>query len=123
MNPTTPPPAPDLTSLDLAPVPFAGRTWGTSHYAALWISISLCIPTYTLASSLIEGGMNWRQALLSIFLGNTIVLAPMLLNGRAEAHYGIPFPVLAGTSFAVHGANVPALLRAVIACGCFGIQT
>ena len=118
-----PPPAPDLISLDLAPLPFAGRTWGTGHYAALWISISLCIPTYTLASSLIEGGMNWRQALLTIFLGNTIVLAPMLLNGRTGARYGIPFPVLAGTSFAVHGANVPALLRAVIACGCFGIQT
>ena len=123
MNPTTPPPAPGLTSLDLAPLPFAGRTWGTGHYAALWISMSLCIPTYTLASSLIEGGMNWWQALLSIFLDNTIVLAPMLLNGGVRAHYGISFPVLARTSFEVRGANVPALLRAVIACGWFGIQT
>ena len=123
MNPTTPPPAPCLTSLDLAPVLFAGRTRGTGHYATLWISMCLCITTYTLASSLIEGGMNWWHALLTIFLGNTIVLAPMLLNSRAEARYGIPFPVLAGTSFEVRGANVPAMLRAVIACSWFGIQT
>ena len=126
MNTPQPPlaaPAPGLTSLDLAPVPLAERTWGTGHYAALWISMSLCIPTYMLASSLIEGGMSWWQALLTIFLGNSIVLAPMLLNGRAGARYGIPFPVLARASFGVRGANVPALLRAIIACGWFGIQT
>jgi NCS1 family nucleobase:cation symporter-1 len=112
-----------LTSPDLAPVGTAGRTWGTGNYAALWISMSLCIPTYMLASSLIEGGMNWWQALLTIFLGNSIVLVPMLLNGRAGARYGIPFPVFARASFGVRGANVPALLRAIIACGWFGIQT
>ncbi|GAC1374623.1 MAG: NCS1 family nucleobase:cation symporter-1 [Hymenobacter sp.] len=115
--------APGLTSPDLAPVGPAGRTWGTGNYAALWISMSLCIPTYMLASSLIEGGMNWWEALLTIFLGNSIVLVPMLLNGRAGAQYGIPFPVLARASFGVRGANVPALLRAIIACGWFGIQT
>ncbi|MFD2718916.1 NCS1 family nucleobase:cation symporter-1 [Hymenobacter monticola] len=112
-----------LTSPDLAPVAPAERTWGTGNYAALWVSMSLCIPTYMLASSLIEGGMNWWQALLTIFLGNTIVLVPMLLNGRAGAQYGIPFPVFARASFGVRGANVPALLRAIIACGWFGIQT
>ncbi len=116
-------PAPGLTSVDLAPVALADRTWGTGNYAALWISMSLCIPTYMLASSLIEGGMNWWESLLTIFLGNTIVLVPMLLNGRAGARYGIPFPVLARASFGVRGANVPALLRAIIACGWFGIQT
>ena len=116
-------PAPGLTSPDLAPVPYAERTWGTGNYAALWISMSLCIPTYMLASSLIKGGMNWWEALLTIFLGNSIVLAPMLLNGRAGTQYGIPFPVLARASFGVRGANVPALLRAIIACGWFGIQT
>ena len=116
-------PAPGLTSPDLAPIPYAERTWGTGNYAALWISMSLCIPTYMLASSLIEGGMNWWEALLTIFLGNSIVLAPMLLNGRAGTQYGIPFPVLARASFGVRGANVPALLRAIIACGWFGIQT
>jgi NCS1 family nucleobase:cation symporter-1 len=127
MNPTLPPVASHhdagLVSPDLAPVPPAERSWGTGNYAALWISMSLCIPTYMLASSLIEGGMNWWQALLTIFLGNTIVLVPMLLNGRAGAEYGIPFPVLARASFGVRGANVPALLRAFIACGWFGIQT
>jgi NCS1 family nucleobase:cation symporter-1 len=117
------PHAPGLTSPDLAPTPPVERTWGTGNYAALWISMSLCIPTYMLASSLIEGGMNWWQALLTIFLGNTIVLVPMLLNGRAGAEYGIPFPVFARASFGVRGANVPALLRAIIACGWFGIQT
>ncbi|MCB2407856.1 NCS1 family nucleobase:cation symporter-1 [Hymenobacter lucidus] len=114
---------PGLSSEDLAPIELAQRSWGTGNYAALWISMSLCIPTYMLASSLIEGGMNWWQALLTIFLGNTIVLLPMLLNGRAGTKYGIPFPVLARASFGVRGANIPALLRALIACGWFGIQT
>ncbi|MCC2548213.1 NCS1 family nucleobase:cation symporter-1 [Hymenobacter sp. BT175] len=112
-----------LLSEDLAPIPAGARTWTTANYAALWISMSLCIPTYMLASSLIEGGMNWWQALLTILLGNTVVLVPMLLNGHAGAKYGIPFPVFARASFGVRGANVPALLRAVIACGWFGIQT
>ncbi len=112
-----------LTSEDLAPVPASGRTWSTWNYAALWISMSLCIPTYMLASSLIEGGMNWWQSILTIFLGNTIVLVPMVLNGHAGAKYGIPFPVLARASFGVKGANIPAMLRAIVACGWFGIQT
>ena len=112
-----------LTNPDLAPVPAERRTWNTWNYAALWISMSLCIPTYMLASSLIEGGMNWWQAILTIFLGNTIVLFPMILNGHAGAKYGIPFPVLARASFGVRGANIPAMLRAIVACGWFGIQT
>jgi len=112
-----------LYSEDLAPIPPAGRTWTTWNYAALWISMSLCIPTYMLASSLIGGGMSWWQAILTIFLGNTIVLAPMILNGRAGAKYGIPFPVFARASFGVKGANIPAMLRAIVACGWFGIQT
>ncbi|MBI3542756.1 MAG: NCS1 family nucleobase:cation symporter-1 [Deltaproteobacteria bacterium] len=108
---------------DLAAVPASGRKWTTWNFAALWISMSLCIPTYMLASSLIEGGMNWWQAILTVFLGNTIVLAPMVLNGHAGARYGIPFPVFARASFGVRGANVPAVLRAIVACGWFGIQT
>ncbi|HKH59359.1 MAG TPA: NCS1 family nucleobase:cation symporter-1 [Flavitalea sp.] len=112
-----------LYSEDLAPVSPANRTWNTWNYAALWISMSLCIPTYMLASSLIGGGMNWWQAILTIFLGNTIVLIPMVLNGHAGAKYGIPFPVFARASFGVKGANLPALLRAIVACGWFGIQT
>ncbi len=112
-----------LYSEDLAPIAESKRTWNTWNYAALWISMSLCIPTYMLASSLIEGGMNWWQAILTIFLGNSIVLVPMILNGRAGAKYGIPFPVFARASFGVKGANVPAILRAIVACGWFGIQT
>jgi nucleobase:cation symporter-1, NCS1 family len=112
-----------LTNEDLAIVSRGRRTWGMWNYAALWISMSLCIPTYMLASSLIGGGMNWWQAILTIFLGNLIVLVPMVLNGRAGAKYGIPFPVLARASFGVIGANIPALLRAIVACGWFGIQT
>ncbi|MFA5012452.1 MAG: NCS1 family nucleobase:cation symporter-1 [Ignavibacteria bacterium] len=111
-----------LFSEDLAAIPESKRTWNTWNYTALWISMSLCIPTYMLASSLIEGGMNWWQAILTIFAGNTIVLLPMILNGHAGAKYGIPFPVLARASFGVKGANIPAILRAIVACGWFGIQ-
>ncbi len=112
-----------LHSTDLAPVPSNQRTWTTWNYAALWISMSLCIPTYMLASSLIEGGMNWWQSILTIFIGNTIVLIPMILNGHAGAKYGISFPVFARASFGTKGANIPAMLRAIVACGWFGIQT
>ncbi len=111
------------TNEDLAATKPFDRTWGTWNYAALWISMSLCIPTYMLASSLIGGGMNWWQAILTIGLGNTIVLIPIILNGQAGARYGIPFPVFARSSFGMRGANVPALLRAIVACGWFGIQT
>lgn len=112
-----------LINDDLAPVPAARRTWTWWHYCALWIGMSVCIPTYTLASGLIDSGMSWGQALLTILLGNTIVLIPMLLNAHAGTRYGIPFPVFARASFGVLGSNVPALLRALVACGWFGIQT
>lgn len=114
---------PKLYNEDLAPIPVGKRTWGTWNYASLWISMSMCIPTYMLASSLIEGGMNWWQSVLTIFLGNLIVLIPMILNGHAGTKYGIPFPVFARASFGSTGANIPALLRAIVACGWFGIQT
>src|SRR6267142_1776440 len=108
---------------DLAPVPAARRKWRVGSFAALWISMSACIPTYMLASSLIGGGMNWWQAIVTIFLGNLIVLIPMVLNAHAGTHYGIPFPVYCRASFGTVGANIPALLRALVACGWFGIQT
>jgi nucleobase:cation symporter-1, NCS1 family len=111
------------TNEDLAPIPPKSRTWGTSNYAALWVSMCLCIPTYMLASSLIGGGMNWWQSITTVFLGNLIVLIPMVLNGHAGAKYGIPFPVFARSSFGLKGANIPAILRAIVACGWFGIQT
>jgi nucleobase:cation symporter-1, NCS1 family len=112
-----------LYSHDLAPVPREKRTWGAYNYAALWVAMSVCIPTYMLASGLIAGGMNWWQAVGTILLGNLIVLAPMVLNAHAGAKYGIPFPVLVRSSFGVKGANIPAVLRALVACGWFGIQT
>ena len=113
----------DLHNDDLAPVPPEGRKWGVGNFAALWISMSACIPTYMLASSLIGEGMNWWQAILTIFLGNLIVLIPMVLNAHAGTHYGIPFPVYCRAAFGTTGANVPAILRALVACGWFGIQT
>src|SRR5881394_2468451 len=112
-----------LYNKDLAPVPGERRVWRTYNYAALWISMSVNIPTYMLASGMIAGGMNWRQALFTVFLGNVLVLIPMLLNAHAGAQYGIPFPVFARASFGVLGANIAALLRALVACGWFGIQT
>ncbi len=107
---------------DLAPVSAAQRKWRLGSFAALWISLSACIPTYMLASSLIGGGMNWWQAVLTIFLGNLIVLIPMILNAHAGTKYGIPFPVYCRAAFGTVGANIPALLRAFVACGWFGIQ-
>lgn len=112
-----------LYNADLAPVQASARKWGLASFAALWISMSACIPTYMLASSLIGGGMNWRQAILTIFLGNVIVVIPMVLNAHAGTKYGIPFPVFCRASFGTVGANIPALLRALVACGWFGIQT
>ena len=110
-------------SHDMAPTTRAERRWGMRDIAVLWISMSACIPTYMLASSLIDGGMDWRQAVLTVFLGNVIVLIPMVLNAHAGTKYGIPFPVYCRASFGILGANVPALLRALVACGWFGIQT
>jgi NCS1 family nucleobase:cation symporter-1 len=112
-----------LYNKDLAPVSPERRTWRTYNYAALWISMSVNIPTYMLASGMIAGGMNWKQALFTVFLGNVLVLIPMLLNAHAGARYGIPFPVFARAAFGVLGANIPAILRALVACGWFGIQT
>src|SRR6266852_8388559 len=112
-----------LFNKDLAPVGRERRTWTIYNYASLWVAMSVCIPTYMLASGLIAGGMNWLQAVGTILLGNLIVLAPMLLNAHAGTKYGIPFPVLVRASFGVRGANLPAVLRALVACGWFGIQT
>src|SRR5579863_1978594 len=112
-----------LYNEDLAPVPPERRTWTLYDYASLWVAMSVCIPTYMLASGLIAGGMNWWQAVGTILLGNLIVLVPMLLNAHAGTRYGIPFPVFVRASFGVRGANVPAVLRALVACGWFGIQT
>jgi len=107
---------------DLAPVPIARRTWTTYNYAALWISMAHCIPTYMLSAGLMAAGMSWGQALFTVALGNTIVLIPILLNSHPGTKYGIPFPVYARAAYGTIGSNVPALMRAVVACGWYGIQ-
>src|SRR5918998_2128944 len=112
-----------LWNRDLAPTSIKQRTWSTWNIAALWIGMSVVITTYTLAGGFIEAGMNWWQAMITILLGNTVVLLPMILNAHAGTKYGVSFPVLCRASFGTRGANVPAVARAVVACGWFGIQT
>ncbi|MDP7028597.1 MAG: NCS1 family nucleobase:cation symporter-1 [Phycisphaerales bacterium] len=112
-----------LSNADLAPVPPEGRTWSQWNIAALWIGMAVCIPTYMLAAGMIAAGMTWWQAVLTVLLGNIIVLGPMVANGHGGTKYGIPFPVLARASFGTVGAHVPAVARAIVACGWFGIQT
>jgi len=112
---------PTLLNEDLAPTSVEKRTWGTYNYTALWIGMAHCIPTYMLASGLIALGMNWWQALFTVLLGNLIVLVPMLLNSYAGTRYGLPFPVICRASFGIRGSNIPAILRALVACGWFGI--
>lgn len=111
-----------LYNHDLAPTPIAQRNWTTYNYAALWIAMAHCIPTYMMAAGLIAVGMDWRQALFTILLGNLIVLVPILLNSHPGTRYGIPFPVFARAAYGVYGANVPAIMRALVACGWFGIN-
>lgn len=116
-------PDPGLINDDIRPATQAERHWSVANMASLWIGMVVCVPTYTLAASLIEQGMNWWQAVLTIMVGNVIVLVPMVLNGHAGTKYGVPFPVLARASFGINGAHIPSLLRALVACGWFGIQT
>lgn len=116
-------PAGPLVSKDLAPTTIRQRTWNLWHIASLWVGMSVCIPTYMLASSMISAGLSWRQSILAVVLGNLIVLVPMIIAAHAGTRYGIPFPVFARAAFGTRGAHLPSLLRAVVACGWFGIQT
>ncbi|HEV2672000.1 MAG TPA: NCS1 family nucleobase:cation symporter-1 [Gemmatimonadales bacterium] len=112
-----------LANEDLLPVSADRRTWNWWHIASLWIGMAICIPTYTLASGLVDQGWTWQAAVGAVVLGNVVVLLPIALNSHAGTRYGIPFPILARASFGVLGANVPAILRGLVACGWFGIQT
>lgn len=116
-------PDPDLYSEDIAPVPPEGRKWSVLSMASLWVGMVVCVPTYMLAASLIKLGMSWSQAVMTVMIGNVVVLAPMVLNGHPGTKYGVPFPVLARASFGILGAHVPSLMRALVGCGWFGIQT
>ncbi len=112
-----------LYSEDLAPVPAEKRTWNTWHLAFVWVGMAVCIPTYMLASYMIRVGMSWYAALIVIGLANLVITIPMVLNGHAGVKYGVPFPVLGRAAFGIHGIHLPAILRAIVACGWFGIQT
>lgn len=118
-----PPRDPALRSPSLDPTRRSERTWSRWDLAALWVGMSVCIPTYMLAGDLIRSGMKWWQAMAAILLGNLLVLVPMILNGHAGTRYGIPFPVFARAAFGTRGAHIPSLTRALVACGWFGIQT
>lgn len=113
----------ELANKDLSPVTGKQKNWTAFNFFTLWVGMSIQIPTYMMAASLIQGGMNWFQALMTILLGNLIILVPMILNGHAGVKYGIPYPVFVRASFGILGSNIPALLRALVACGWFGIQT
>ena len=108
-----------LINDDIKPTTASERHWSVLNMASLWIGMVVCVPTYVLAGSLIDQGMNWWQAVVTIMVGNLIVLVPMILNGHAGTKYGVPFPVLARASFGIHGAHIPSLLRALVACGWF----
>lgn len=107
---------------DLAPTRLKERTWGTYHIASLWIGMSVCIPTYMMASGMMAAGLSWWQAVLNIMLGNFIVLIPMQLNSHAGTKYGIPFPVFSRLALGSTGAHVASIARALVAAGWFGIQ-
>ncbi|MEP2653976.1 MAG: NCS1 family nucleobase:cation symporter-1 [Paraglaciecola sp.] len=113
----------DLWNQDLAPTTSASRTWNWLHFASLWVAMVVCVPAYMLASGLVSEGMNWWQAVITVMLGNVIVLVPMVLVGHAGAKYGVPFPVLLRSAFGTKGARIPAVARGLVACGWFGIQS
>jgi NCS1 family nucleobase:cation symporter-1 len=113
----------DLSNADIAPVPSDKRDWKAISFFTLWVGMAVNIPSYMIAASLIDGGMSWQQAMWTVLLGNLIVFVPMSLSGHAGTKYGIPFPVFARASFGVRGSHIPSLLRAIVACGWFGIQT
>jgi NCS1 family nucleobase:cation symporter-1 len=116
-------PDPSLINDDIRPTKAEERHWSVMNMASLWVGMVVCVPTYMLAAGLIEQGMSWSQAVLTVMLGNVIVLVPMILNGHPGTKYGVPFPVMARASFGIRGAHIPSLLRALVACGWFGIQT
>jgi NCS1 family nucleobase:cation symporter-1 len=113
----------DLSNADIAPVPRNQRDWKAISFFTLWVGMAVNIPSYMIAASLIDGGMSWQQAMWTVLLGNLIVFVPMSLSGHAGTKYGIPFPVFARASVGVRGSHIPSLLRAIVACGWFGIQT
>lgn len=112
-----------LNGKDMAPLPHEDRTWGTLDMTAIWIGMAVCIPTYLLASGMIRAGLSWEAALIIIALANLVITIPLVLSGHAGVKYGIPFPVFGRASFGTNGVHIASLVRGIIACGWFGIQT
>jgi NCS1 family nucleobase:cation symporter-1 len=109
---------------DIAPTQAAQRTWTQWNVASLWVGMAICVPTYTLGGVLTAYfGLSVTEALWTIFFANIVVLIPLTLNAYPGTRYGIPCPVVLRASFGIIGSNVPALVRAVVACGWFGVQT
>ena len=111
-----------LYSEDLAPIPPAKRTWNVWNLAALWVGMAVCIPTYLLASYMMRAGLSWQAALTIIGLANLVITVPMVLNGHAGVKYGIPFPVVGRAAFGTQGFHIPCIMRAIVACDCFGVN-
>lgn len=116
-------PSADLWNEDLAPAREEDKTWTWQSISGLWVGMVVCVPTYMMAAGLVAEGMSWWQGVLTVLLGNIIVLIPMIAIGHAGTKHGIPFPVLLRSSFGTAGAKLPAMLRGLVACGWFGIQT
>ncbi|MFK5879557.1 MAG: NCS1 family nucleobase:cation symporter-1 [Flavobacteriaceae bacterium] len=112
-----------LYSEDLAPVSKENRTWNKWNLAAIWVGMAVCIPTYLLASYMIKTGLSWIEALLIIGIANLIITVPMVLNGHAGVKYGVPFPVIGRSSFGTKGIHIPSVIRGIVACGWFGVNT
>ncbi|KAJ9184377.1 hypothetical protein P3X46_004108 [Hevea brasiliensis] len=116
-------PVSTLTNDDLKPVPPNQRTFSWWEMASLWIGLVVGVPSYYLAGSLVDLGMAWWQGIATVVAANIILLVPLVLTGDPGTRYGISFPVLARSSFGIRGAHIPALLRALVGCGWYGIET
>lgn len=112
-----------LYSEDLAPTPKNQRTWSVWNLTALWVGMAVCIPTYLLASYMMKTGLSWLEALLIIGIANLIITIPMVLNGHAGVKYGVPFPVIGRSAFGTKGIHIPSVVRGIVACGWFGVNT
>src|SRR5262249_23311019 len=111
------------TNDDLRPTKAAERTFSGWEMASLWIGLVVGVPTYYLAGSLVDLGMAWWQGIAIVVAANMILLVPLILTGHPGTRYGISFPVLARSAFGIRGAHIPTLLRALVGCGWYGIET
>lgn len=112
-----------LSGEDMVPLPHEDRTWSMWNMTAIWVGMAVCIPTYLLASNMILSGLSWQASLIIIAIANLVITIPMVLSGHAGVKYGIPFPVFGRAGFGIYGVHIASLVRGIIACGWFGIQT